>query len=134
MKTFTEILELVGAKKSGANWLAQCRAHDDRSPSLAIAEGDDGRTLLNCHAGCSVESILSAFDLTWADVLPARERTRVTRTSWEIRDVSGELIAEHVRVEGPSRREPRDVQVVVLRDEPTLPLRALRLGERELPN
>jgi hypothetical protein len=35
-----------------------CPAHDDRAPSLSISEGDDGRTLLKCHAGCSTADIV----------------------------------------------------------------------------
>ena len=41
--------------------LAPCPAHDDSSPSLSIGIGDDGRTLLNCFAGCSHASVVSAL-------------------------------------------------------------------------
>ena len=111
MRSFTEIIELVAAKKSGTNWLAKCRAHDDRSPSLAVAEGDDGRTLFTCHAGCDIEAILSAFELAWEDVLPASKNTsgtgsisRKREKCWEIRDTGGELVAEHIRIDGDGRK------------------------------
>ncbi|UNE55571.1 DUF7146 domain-containing protein [Bartonella machadoae] len=41
--------------------LARCPAHDDRSPSLALANGNDGRLLLYCYAGCSFREILQAL-------------------------------------------------------------------------
>ncbi len=47
-------LESVKAGKAG-KWTSLCPAHDDRSPSLAISEGEDGRCLLFCHAGCSTK-------------------------------------------------------------------------------
>jgi hypothetical protein len=51
---------LDGVKRNGAGWQARCPAHDDRHASLAVAEGDDGRVLVRCHAGdgCSFESIV----------------------------------------------------------------------------
>ena len=53
MSKLDEVLRhLKGARKSGSQWAALCPAHDDSSPSLAISEGDDGRVLLHCHAGC----------------------------------------------------------------------------------
>ena len=55
---------------SGKGWQAHCPAHDDRHPSLSIAEGDDGRVLLTCHAGCPVEAIAEALSLTVADLMP----------------------------------------------------------------
>ena len=48
---------LPDAKRSGKGWVAQCPAHEDRNPSLSITEGDDGRALVNCHAGCTVEAV-----------------------------------------------------------------------------
>ena len=51
-------------------WMACCPAHDDRNPSLAIKVLPDGRILMKCFAGCEVMSILSAVQLTVADLFP----------------------------------------------------------------
>jgi hypothetical protein len=59
--TVEELLGLVErVKKVPGGWLACCPSHDDRSPSLSVAE-KDGRILLHCHAGCTVEAILAAL-------------------------------------------------------------------------
>ena len=39
-------------RPSGNGWTALCPAHVDRRNSLSIAQGNDGRVLLKCHAGC----------------------------------------------------------------------------------
>ena len=52
--TVQRILDrLNNIKTSGSSWTARCPRHDDRQNSLSIGEGDDGRVLLTCHAGCS---------------------------------------------------------------------------------
>ena len=53
--------------------MACCPAHDDKSPSLSIRELDDGRILIHCFAGCSVEEVLSAVGLTFDDLFPEKE-------------------------------------------------------------
>ena len=64
-------------KETGhGRFIARCSAHDDRSPSLAISEGDEGRLLLHCWAGCETEDVLSARGLTFADVMPERLGTK----------------------------------------------------------
>ncbi|WP_375665959.1 MULTISPECIES: toprim domain-containing protein [unclassified Bartonella] len=40
---------------------ARCPAHDDRLPSLSLANGHDGRLLLYCYAGCSFREIIQAL-------------------------------------------------------------------------
>lgn len=57
-------------KSSTGGWTARCPAHHDRHPSLSIGIGKDGRILLKCHAGCTVESIVAAIGLTLADLFP----------------------------------------------------------------
>ena len=57
---------------SPRQWIARCPAHDDRNPSLAIKDGDDGRVLVHCFAGCETEDVLSAIGLTFPDVMPER--------------------------------------------------------------
>jgi hypothetical protein len=67
--TAEQVAEHLGAKRAGAaRWMAKCPAHPDRMPSLSIGTGADGRTLLNCHAGCSVDGILSASGLSRRDL------------------------------------------------------------------
>ncbi len=62
-----------GVKEAGrGKYVARCSAHDDRKPSLAISEGDNGRLLLHCWAGCETETVLSAVGLTFSDVMPER--------------------------------------------------------------
>jgi hypothetical protein len=50
--------------------MARCPAHDDRTPSLSIAQGDDGRVLLKCHAGCTHRAIVDALDIEERELFP----------------------------------------------------------------
>lgn len=54
-------------KQHGKSWIACCPAHNDKSPSLSIAEGDDGRLLVHCHAGCEYRDIMAAVGLDARD-------------------------------------------------------------------
>jgi hypothetical protein len=72
--THDEILARFPDQRRGK---AKCPAHEDRQASLQISEGADGRTLIHCHAGCSLDAILSARDLAPADLF--REATREPR-------------------------------------------------------
>ena len=61
---------LAKVSKSPTGWKACCPAHEDKSPSLSVAVGGDGRILLHCHAGCSVEAIATAIDFSVSDLFP----------------------------------------------------------------
>lgn len=67
-------------KRSGnRQWVAQCPAHADRQPSLSLGEGEDGRALLHCHAGCSVESVVLALGLRPSDLFPTTNGSATAR-------------------------------------------------------
>jgi hypothetical protein len=68
------LARLDRVRKSGNGWTARCPAHDDRTASLSIADGDDGRVLVHCFAGCAVADIVAAVGLTLADLFPERVR------------------------------------------------------------
>jgi hypothetical protein len=51
------------ARRCGNGYIDICPAHQDRSPSLSISEGEDGKILLHCFAGCSFNEIISAAGL-----------------------------------------------------------------------
>jgi hypothetical protein len=56
-------------------WTCLCPAHEDDTASLSVGIGDDGRTLLNCFAGCAAEDVASALGLTTSDLFAEpRER------------------------------------------------------------
>jgi len=50
--------------------LTVCPAHADGTPSLKVEQGDDGRVLLHCKAGCDLDSIVSALGITARDLFP----------------------------------------------------------------
>jgi hypothetical protein len=64
---------LEGVRATGPQrWVARCPAHRDRRPSLSIAEGNDGRILLRCWAGCAVDAVVAAVGVELADLFPER--------------------------------------------------------------
>src|SRR6266540_3163558 len=64
-------LEAHDSRRHSANgW--QCPAHQDRRASLSVTEGQDGRALLHCHAGCAPDQVVGALGLTLQDLFPPR--------------------------------------------------------------
>lgn len=51
----------------GGYYVAQCPAHDDRTASLSIAQGEKGAKF-KCHAGCEQEDIRLALELPWTAI------------------------------------------------------------------
>ena len=71
-------------KRSGKGWAARCPAHEDKSPSLSLSEGAEGRALLRCHAGCGVGAVLKALGLESGDLFadePAGRRQIGSRST-----------------------------------------------------
>jgi hypothetical protein len=124
------LAKLPDAKKSGTGWSACSPAHDDRQPSLSIAEGEDGRVLLKCHAGCSIEEICEAMGLKPTDLFvlststvlgPTREKHEYRghdngsqangqsqiATTYDYRDEHGELLFQVVRYDPKDFRQRR---------------------------
>ena len=64
---------LQRVKRTGpGKWIASCPTREDKSPSLAIRELDDGTVLLHDFGGDSVEAILGAVGLTFDDLFPTQ--------------------------------------------------------------
>ena len=70
---FTARFDKVRRVRDG-QYTARCPAHDDRNPSLAIAESGDGRILVNCRSGCSALEVISAIGLDWGDLFPETDK------------------------------------------------------------
>jgi hypothetical protein len=105
-------------QKADGSFRARCPAHDDREPSLDIAEGADGRVLLLCRAGCETVDVLPHLELSMADLFDGTERVDSRDEGewtpygpalevYRYTDETGTLLFEKCRCEGkqfPQRR------------------------------
>jgi len=101
------------ASQNGKGWSARCPAHDDHNPSLSIAAGDDGRVLLRCHAGCTVDAICKSVGLHVSDLMPpkpvksaSKPKRRIVAT-YDYRDEQGTLLFQVVRYDPKDFRQRR---------------------------
>ncbi len=85
MNTFHFLEYLERPRKSGQGWMAKCPSHADRTPSLSISEGDDGRTLLHCFSGCTVNEIVNSMELQLSDLFEGTQKRQPQRFYHSIR-------------------------------------------------
>lgn len=114
MKPIEKVLHrLDGVVESNGSWKALCPAHDDREPSLSVAEGNDRRVLIKCHAGCTPERVLGAVGLEISDLFAwpthngTNDHRRIVET-YDYTDEAGKLLFQSVRWEPKdfSQRKP----------------------------
>jgi hypothetical protein len=110
---------LPDAKRTGNGWSARCPAHDDRRASLSIGEGEDGRALVKCHAGCTVDAICGAVGLRVADLMPPADaiptpskpkaKPRIV-AQYDYRDEAGKVLLQVLRYDSKEfkQRRPND--------------------------
>ena len=115
-------LERNGRRRQGKLW--QCPAHDDRTPSLSVTEGANGRVLVKCFgADCSFADIRAALGIQSRKAEPARataarpdrpERPKPEPTAlpdgpgvrhWYYASVDGEVLFAVVRRDGPRGKQ-----------------------------
>jgi putative DNA primase/helicase len=102
---------LEGVKKNGAGYMARCPAHDDRTASLSLSEGDGGRILLHCHAGCTLEAITAALGITPADLFADNgdDGKREIVATYDYTDENGKLLYQVARFTPKDFRQRRKV-------------------------
>lgn len=75
---------LERVRRSGRGWTARCpgpnHRRGDKSASLSVGEGNDGRALLHCFGGCSFAEIMGALGLEATDAFPPSERAAIPRS------------------------------------------------------
>lgn len=98
---------LTNVKRYDGKAMARCPGHDDRTNSLSITVGDDGRVLLHCFAGCDLVDILAKVDLGLNDLYPEKPRPtpRIDRQGAVIYDYTDETGSLLYQVE---RRQTAD--------------------------
>jgi DNA-binding MarR family transcriptional regulator len=105
MKPIEKVLErLEGIERRNGGFMALCPSHDDHTPSLSISEGDGGKVLVRCFAGCETGEVLDALGLSMHDLFESGERNNGSRNVsskpsaiWQVKDAAGEVQAVHIR-------------------------------------
>jgi len=77
------MLEIVLSKldkvrPSGNGYSCRCPAHDDKSPSLYVSQGED-RILMHCFRGCDIEDICGAIGLEVSDLFMDKRKMKPSR-------------------------------------------------------
>lgn len=101
--TAEAIAGALGGRRVGSGWMAPCPAHDDRKPSLAIHEGEDGKVLIKCHAGCEQARVIEAL----------RARGLWSRGRWDRAPMKPRPVQPHVA--GRARQGATDRAAMALR-------------------
>ena len=91
-----ELAARLSAHTTSSGWAGQCpscaaKGKDKAKSNLSVTEGNAGRTLLHCHAGCEPAAIVASMGLELADLFPpkadrpatARKPTGKTPRTWQ---------------------------------------------------
>jgi len=101
---FLHSLELKSGKspqKSSQGYMACCPAHDDENPSLSVCETGDGKILLKCFSGCTVEDICLSLDIPLSELFDKsqNDRQEMKRIVYSYKDEKGHELYRKVRIE-----------------------------------
>jgi hypothetical protein len=100
----------LGAKRNGRGWLCGCPAHDDHDPSFSIEDGDDGRAVFICRAGCDQKAVVAALRQRGLWPEPEKDdggaKRRIVAT-YGYCDAKGELRYQVVRFQPKDFRQRR---------------------------
>ena len=95
-----------------AGYSAICPSHNDKTPSLSVTDGDNGKILIHCHAGCEPLAVIDALKVRnlWPEPVqkpvPAPKR-RIVSTYDYIDPDTGEVKLQVVRFEPKDFRQRR---------------------------
>ena len=89
---------LKNLKPAGGGYTCRCPSHDDRKNSLSLTQAENGKLLLNCHAGCTYQDILAALNISTGGVQNKIE------TVYDYTNESGKVLYQNVRYENKDFR------------------------------
>ncbi|MBG0818201.1 toprim domain-containing protein [Planomonospora sp. ID82291] len=84
------------------DYSAQCPAHDDRTPSLSLGQGEKG-AVVNCQVGCDTRDVVAELGLTLKDLfdVPQQRDANPSRVvaEYEYTDERGAVLFVKQRIE-----------------------------------
>jgi len=106
------VLGRLGASKPGN---CRCPAHEDRLASLSVSVNEADTVLLRCHAGCTIEAVMSSLGLPMSALFVPRDarddrrqgvRSKIVAT-YDYTDADGKMIYQVVRFDPKDFRQRR---------------------------
>jgi len=97
---------LKNVTKINGGWQCECPSHEDKTPSLSVTEGKDGKILMTCHAGCTPEQIVADMGLQMTDLFPPKKEPIIVAT-YDYIDVDNKLLFQVVRFSPKDFRQRR---------------------------
>lgn len=86
--------------KQGTGFSAKCPAHSDDKPSLSISLANDGKILMKCFAGCTLEDICGSLNIKKSDLFPIKNsQSSLARTEYQYQDEQGNILYQKIRLE-----------------------------------
>lgn len=118
MSAVSNFLSLLnGVRRTGPRqWEARCPAHDDQRPSLSVSEGDDGRVLVYCQAGCHLLQVIRPLGVSVGSLHPsgkippsrlAKGKSETIVAEYDYCGIDGELLYQVVRFDPKGFRQRR---------------------------
>src|SRR5687767_1394974 len=106
---YTKVFAQIDAlRRDRGSWTGRCPAHRDRTPSLRLSIGEEGRLLLWCGAGCTYKAILEALKLTERDLFVPEERQQLKYVEhYDYKNKDGVVVYQVVRYEPKTFRQRR---------------------------
>ena len=111
--TVPEFLTRLDCVKPHGNYhTARCPGHEDNRESLSISEGQGGRVVIKCHAGCGVRDIIEKMNLTMSDLFPPKDpkeppasSQRILTHQYGYTDETGKLLYQALRYQPKEFRQ-----------------------------
>lgn len=111
-----DLAAAIEEARLGRRAMVKCPAHDDGQASLSVAPGTDQPVVMFCHAGCTTEAILEAFNITWDDISAEQEERReeplpslgglgTATNRYTYPNAAGRTVFEVLRFEPPGQRK-----------------------------
>lgn len=86
---------LLGPLLGDGQQMFRCPAHEDRKASASLQEGEDGRALVYCHAGCDVSEVVEELGLKMKDLFEDEKKS--VEATYEYQAGDGRLLYRVVR-------------------------------------
>jgi energy-coupling factor transporter ATP-binding protein EcfA2 len=106
------ISRLKTRRKTATGAQCHCPAHNDDNASLSVSIGTNGNIVVRCHAGCSIDSVVSAMGLKLSDLfqtdLPSKKiytGTVKKYTRFPYFDANGIYQYDSVRIDIPGEKK-----------------------------